>query len=188
MNNLLSSDVLNNVKIDTFKFGLAETGSRFGEQRTLAALMDPAWAKSVVLVLLGFAVYQIAVRRVISTDFASGSTKLALDDILKVGTMLVFKQLAENRTLSSLNDDTWKNNSAYTLLGFVAYDFVTRHVYDTSSLSGAVKTSVDDAIKFSTMFVVSQYLGGKSFDSNFLMTSGGYIAGLVAYNFLLSQY
>lgn len=174
------------VKMDTFKFGSAEIGKR-AVPLGLNSLMDVAWMKSTVLILLGFAVYQLAVRRVISTDFASGSLKLALDDILKFGTMLVFKQLAENKSFASLNDAQWKSDSAFVLLGFVTYDFVTRHVYDTSSLSGPVKASVDDAIKFGTMFVVSQFLSGKPFDNNFLMTSGGFIAGLVAYNFLLAS-
>jgi hypothetical protein len=187
MDRLLSSDVLNNIKVDTLKIGTAQATQRFAETQTLASLADPAWLKGAVLVLLGFAVYQLAIRRIISTEFASGSVKLALDDILKVGTMLVFKQLAENRTLDSLRDDAWQKSSAYTLIGFVTYDFVTRHVYDTSALSGPTKVSVDDAIKFGTMFVVSQFLAGKPFDANFFMVSGGFIAGLIAYNFFLSH-
>lgn len=188
MDQLLSSDVLNNIKMDTLKFGVsAETGARLSKERTLNSLTDPAWLGQTLLVILGFAVYQIVVRRLISTDFAAGSSKLALDDILKVGTMLVFKQVVSTRDVASVRDASWQMNTFSVLAGFVSYDFVTRHLYDTSSLAGPLKASVDDAMKFGTMFVVSQLIQGKSFDAEWATVSGGYIAGLVAYNYLLSK-
>jgi hypothetical protein len=189
MDQLLSSDVLNNVKLDTLKFGVsAETGARLAKNGlSMEALTDPAWLGQTLLVILGFAVYQIVVRRLISTDFASGSSKMALDDILKVGTMLVFKQVASSKSVDSLRDASWQMNTFATLAGFVSYDFVTRHVYDTSALAGPLKASVDDALKFGTMFTVSNLITGGAFDADWAMVSGGYIAGLVAYNFLLSK-
>lgn len=187
MDRLLSSDVFNNIKVDTLKFGTAEAGKKLAFEKTITSLTDTEWLKSTFLILAGFAVYQLAIRRVVSTDFASGDVKLVLDDFLKVGTMLVFKQLVETRNIMSLNDDTWKANTAYTLLGLATYDFLTRKVYDTSALTGPTKGAVDDVIKFGTVLTVSQLLARKSLDSEFFMVTGGYLAGLVAYHYFLSH-
>jgi hypothetical protein len=188
MNELLTSDVLKNIKVDSLKQGLAFSGKywgTYGKQGT-----TEKWLGEVLLVLLGFAVYQIVVRRLISTEFSSGSLRMALDDILKFGTMLIVKRLLDTRKFESLKDDKWQTDSLSFLAGFMAYDFVTRHVYDTSALEGPLKASVDDVLKFGTVFLVQEGLAGPEgdkFNTTFFMGMGGFLLGLVGYNYLLAK-
>ena len=108
-----------------------------------------------------------------------------MDDILKFGTMLV-----ASRFLSGLplNDNNWMKETASILAGFVTYDFVTIHAYDTSGFSTVNKLAINDVIKFGTMFIVSRFLSGNEFNSEWAMSSTGFIVGLLAYDYLLVSY
>lgn len=178
-----SSEVFANIKTDSLHFGPALLVSRLFEQKPLN---DIEWVKASILTLIGFAVYQTIVRYFIKTDgISNGNIKYAVDDILKFGTMLV-----ASRFLSGLplNDNNWMKDSASILTGFVTYNFVTAHVYDTNKLSPKHKLAADDVLKFGTMFLVSRFLTGKAFDKEWAMSSTGFIVGLLVYDYLLSSY
>lgn len=193
MDKFLSSDVFNNIKIDTAKVGLAQATQQLGENRSLASLTDATWLKKAVLTLVGFAVYNLIVANVVSTGgLKDVNIKMAVDDILKVGTMLIVRQfLLEG--YQGLHRE-WMQESAYILIGFMVYDFAVSKFIDTQQLemsgtiSRAGRISINDALKFGTMFTVSRFLEGKAFDTNYILGSAGFIAGLVAYNYLLAGF
>ena len=177
----LSSETLNNIRVDSGRFGSAMLSEQYLKGESLT---DMAWIKSSLLTLVGFAIYQVVVRQLIRTDgVAHRNIRMVLDDILKVGTMLVASRLLSGQ---QLNDTNWMRESAFMLAGFAAYDLVTVHAVDTSRFDNKVKLALDDVIKFSTMFTVKQWLSGGEFDLKWAKASGFYMVGLVAYDLLLA--
>jgi hypothetical protein len=189
----LSSEALRNVKVDTLKFGSAFTGEQLATKGVLSSVTEGAWLKSTLLTLVGFAVYQLVVRRLISTSFTSGNYRMALDDVLKFGTMLIASRVLSGKPLTGVEGRAWQSESAYILLGFVAYDLgtkplMTRFVLDTQTLEYKHAMMADDALKFGTMFTVSRFLSGEAFDMAWGKTVAGFLGGLAAYNYLLARY
>lgn len=186
LNKLMPSQTFESIKVDWIKVGLAFVVSRL---LTGESLTDKSWAMSSLLVLLGFTAYNLLTARVVdSAKLASGQTKAALDDVLKVGTMLVVSRLLAGKPL---NDQLWMRESAFVLAGFVAFDLVTHRLSDTVSshlsLDNNKSTAVADTVKFSTMYAISRYLSGQEFNREWALESGGFIAGLVAYDLFLMQ-
>ena len=196
----LTGELMNAARGDVLNFGTALLGSRAGEHvfdvqphsplhpyETLTNNTD--WVKSSLLTLIGFAVYELLVRRYINTDGVSQNKgiKLALDDLLKFGTMYIAYRLM---TREPLNDANWVKEVTYILAGLMSYDFVVRYgvksVYDTSKLSVNAQMAVDDTVKYTTMFVVSRWLSGKAFDKEWAVTAGGFVVGAAAYDYLLA--
>lgn len=184
---LLPAENLNAVKVDWHKVGMALVVARLLTTQSLAALGDKDWYMSSLLTLLGFTAYNLVTARLVdSGKFADGRLKAALDDVLKVGTMLVVSRLLAG---GSLNDAAWQKASALTLVGFVAYDLGSFRVTDVVAANCAnnVKAAVEDTVKFGTMYAVSRYLSGQEFTREYLMESGAFIAGLVSYDLLFVQ-
>lgn len=178
----LSSDTLNNVRIDSGHFGTAMLSAQLLSGKSVT---DRDWLKSSLLTLVGFAVYQVLVKQLVKTDgVAHVNVRSALDDILKVGTMLVASRYLSGQPL---NDPNWMKESAFILAGFVTYDLAVVHVADTSSLSKRHRMAADDVVKFSTMFVVSRWLAGQEFNMEWAKGCAYYIAGLVAYDMFLAD-
>lgn len=175
----LSSETFSNIKGDSLKIGTAMAAS---QGLTGKSVTDSAWLKSSVLTLVGFAAYQVLVRKFVVTDGVKNvNVKMALDDILKVGTMLVVSRFLSG---NPLNDKEWMRNSAGTIAGFVAFDLATHRVVP-SHPDVKIQAVLTDTVKFGTMFAVSQYLAGSAFDREWLMNSGTFIVGLAVYNYLL---
>lgn len=189
----LTSDTLNNIKADSMKFGIASAAERFGDQQgSLASskLFDVAWLKSSVLTLVGLAVYQLTLRKLVKTDsIESLNLRNALDNILKFGTMLIASRFLDNRSLADLRDADWQKTSASMLAGFAVYDIGITQVFNANKLglSPRATLAVDDVARFSTVFSVQNFLLGGSFNMDFLLSKGGFIAGLVLYDLLIAD-
>ena len=105
-----------------------------------------------------------------------------MSDILKVGTMLIVTRLLAGGDLS---DASWLRNSAFTLVGFTAYNMVTSKMVSTGHLKGDAKQIADDWVKVGTMLVVSHLLkGGNPMDNRFLQSSLNTIVGFNAADML----
>ena len=181
---ILPNDVLEKVKVDWFKNAIAFMVARLLLKQNIAGLTDKDWQISTLLVLLGFTVYQMAVARFFDTSsVTSGPLKNALDDVLKFGTMLVVSQLLAGKSLA---DQAWMKSTAFTLVGFVAFDLVTYRLSDMMSGTPKQKLMVSDAVKFGTMFTVSRYLSGQPFNTAWMLENGGFIGGLMIYDYFFT--
>jgi hypothetical protein len=181
---LLPAQALSDTKGTWMKVGFALVVARLLTSQSLQGLTDKNWAMASLLTLLGFTAYHLMTARVVdSSKLASGKNKDALDSILKVGTMLVVSRLLSGKPL---NDEAWMKSSAYVLVGFVAFDIGTSRLTDGIEASDRVEAAIYDAAKFGTMYVVSRYLEGAPFNREWFVDSSSFIAGLVAYDLLLS--
>ena len=182
------SDSINNFEIDTAKFGIALTSEHlFNKQSS----NNFEWLKLTILSLIGFAVYNLIISNIINTNaIPHYNIKLAVDDVLKFGTVYVFLRLATGGTLY---DKEWLYEVIFVLAGFVTYDLFIIHSVDTKKLetentiTRETRLAIDDILKFSTMFIISRLLSGKDFDEEWLSSTFGFIIGLVAYDYLLSD-
>jgi predicted tellurium resistance membrane protein TerC len=182
MESLTQSATYLNVKGDWLKVGAALITSQLLSQRSLN---DKDWMKSSLLTLIGFTAYHLITSRLVdSSKFATGNVRKALDDILKVGGMLVVSRLLSGQPL---NDETWMKESAYVLLGFVAFDLTVGNFIDTSNMSSKAAASVTDVAKFSTMYAVSRFMAGKEFNKAWAIECAGFMGGLVGYNYFLAD-
>jgi len=156
------------------------------------SLLSRDWQISSLLFLVGFAAYQLLVAQVINTSsFSTGRVKALFDDLLKVATALVVMRLVSGHAVSvslsfdPLSDQEWLKECGLFLVGFAAYDLATFYIYDTTTIvDSRARSSVNDAIKFGTAWIVFQWLAGKSFNKTFALETLGFVGGLVAYEYL----
>ncbi len=189
MDSFFSSDTINNLNIDIAHFGSALVSSRIINNQILN---DWNWIKVSLLTLLGFSIYNLIIANLINTSIIDNENiKMAIDDILKFGTMLLSLRLFLGE---SLNDMDWILGSCYILIGLIVYDFGTINLLNTKYLnnkkiiSNKTKMALDDIIKFSTMLIISRWLSNDNFSKLWILESIGFIVGLVAYDYLISDY
>lgn len=162
------------------KLGFAFAVSRVITTQTVSSLEDRKWLMETLLILVGFTAYHMLTARVIDTSaIATGKHKNALDDVLYFGTMLVVARVLSGK---SLVDEKWQKGCLYMLTGFVTFDYVTSYGVDRVTGSSVAKSNANDVLKFGTMYSVSRYLAGETFDKQWLVESGSFIVGLVLYN------
>ena len=143
------------------------------------SLQDKEWQTNLLNTLIGFATYELVVTKMVNVK-QFGKHQPMMDDILKVGTMLVVTRLLAGGDLS---DSAWLRNTAFTLAGFTAYNMVTSKMINTGHLKGDVKQIADDWLKVGTMLIVSHLLkGGNPMDNRFLQSSLNTIVGFNAGN------
>lgn len=164
---------------------LLKVGTMLVVSRVLSggSLQDPAWQRSSLFTLLGFTAYHILTKNFIDTE-RFGEYKSIADDWLKVGTMMVVSRLLSG---GSLTDRAWQMSSLFTLLGFTAYNLLTKNFIQGSQFAEnpAVVSSINDWAKVGTMLAVSHLLGGGNVqDAAWQRSALGTLLGFTAYNFL----
>lgn len=204
---LLSSDTLANVNMDNWFFS-----SGLSSQRVASKLYDPSsvpeffnadWIKQSVLTLLGFATYQIFVRKMIDNTYEDTYVRMAVDDILKVGVMLITREVLMAGSASVLinpnnpsvyyGNNGWMFGSGAILTGFLTYDLAVARFLNLDQIQSVEnRTTVRDVSKFGTMFVVSEFLNalknGNVVDRftteiyQWVVPSAGFLAGITLYN------
>jgi hypothetical protein len=106
---------------DALKFG-----TRFIVAQLIygGSLFDPTWFLSSISVIIGFTIYHLNIKKVHSKKLDGIDKKLvgAINDLAKVGTMLIVSQLLSK----SLNHSA----SAGILFGFTVYNLVTIRIMD----------------------------------------------------------
>lgn len=146
-------------------------------------ITDPNWQRGSLFTLLGFTAYHLVTRNVIGTD-GLGQYKPIADDWSKVGTMLLVSRLLSGQPLT----ESWMKSSVYTLLGFTAYQMVTKKFIQGDNFTGnaGIAATIDDVAKFGTMFLVAQMMAGGSFqDPAWQLNSVGTLAGFGVFNMLV---
>jgi hypothetical protein len=175
------AETLGFVKADTLAFGPALIGYKYGRDGTV----DYEWLKVTVLALIGLAVYQLVIRNLINTKaIQDNGIRMAFDDILKFGTMFIVLRLLSNK---SFNDKTWIARVLMVLSGFLLYDLAIVNIFDTTGYSAKTQMALNNIIKFGTVFVTWNILDGGEFNKEWLLGTGGFIGGLILYDYLLSD-
>lgn len=180
LNKLVPSATLESIKVDWVRVGLALVVARLVTQQPLS---DKNWQWASLLTLLGFTIYNLLTARVVDTgSLASGRTRTALDDLLKVGTMLVASRVLAG---GSLTDENWMRESAYTLVGFTTFNLGVARVTDgLLNFENRVNVALDTGAKFATMHTVSRWLAGGAFSREWALESAAFTAGLMAYDYM----
>lgn len=122
--------------IDTEQFGeykpIADDWLKVGTMMVVSRLLsgqplDQAWLRGSLFTLIGFTLYNLLTKNFIKgEDIAQGpGVQAAIDDIAKVGTMLVSSQLLSG---GNLTDPAWQKASLGTLLGFTVYDLLVKGI------------------------------------------------------------
>ena len=149
------------------------------------SLQDPEWRKSSLYTLLGFTAYHVLTKGLFSTENIQNPTHRAIaNDWIKVGTVMVISRILSGQPLNQ----EWLRSSLYTLLGFTAYNLFTKNLISGEKVSDTpgIQTTVNDIVKFSTMFIVSQLLsGGSLVDPAWQKASLGTLLGFAVYNLLV---
>lgn len=150
------------------------------------------WLKVSILTLIGLGVYNLTIANILNVDYINHhNLKLAINDIIKFGSMFVILRFLSGEPL---NDYNWIIEVFYVLVGFMTYDFIVIDFINTNELKNnnkicrETKMAIDDVTKFLTMFVISRWLSGKKFTKEWILNVVGFLVGLVAYDYLISEF
>jgi hypothetical protein len=171
------------IVVDWAKVGTMMLVSRF---LSGASFSDSKWQMGALFTILGFTVYQMSTRH-LTPEGLTGTKKLVVDDLNKVGTMLVASHLMGG---GSLTDPSWLAGAIATLIGFVIYDIITAKYIqgDKLSYNSKVAGSIDDWAKFGTMFLVSRLVGCESLlDPQWAAGAFNVLIGFTGYNVVTSH-
>lgn len=150
------------------------------------SLADRAWQMSTLYTLLGFTTYQLGSRNIFNTE-SLGQYKSAADDWLKFGTMFIVSRILSG---GNLFDMAWITASIATLVGFTVYELIVSKYAKGAELShhDNVATSIDDSLKWATMFLVARLVTCQSvLDPAWAASSIATIVGFVTYDLTLSD-
>ena len=183
----ITSDILSSIKLDSGRFG-----SALVSQQVLSgnSIRDTEWIKSTILVLIGFAVYQLIVRRYVTftKSLADYNLENATENFIKFGTMLIISRALSGR---KLNDSNWLFEIYTILAGFLFYDTVVSHGYSylVSKYNLSCKSSLVlyDVMQFGTMFTVSRWLSGQPMNYEWVFSSTTYIIGIALYDYFFGK-
>jgi len=125
------------------------------------------------------------------TSLLSNETfKVASNDILKIGAMILMARLVGKQ---SLRDKEWISVSLYILLGFAVYHILIRHIinpHDYVDMS-AIRYAVDDFIKFGVVLIIvrlalTRNIGSLT-DSTWLKQTSIILGGFALYDIVVAK-
>jgi hypothetical protein len=180
-------------RTDVFKTSSALITQRLFQGKPLD---DKLWIVSSALTIIGFVTYQLLIASWLDTNkLATGSAKVAIDDIIKFSTMFVVSRVLSGGAASepgaeALSQEQWVKDSGLFIASLVTYDLLFHELVaeKTAHLDRSVNVAVNDAIKFSVVFTVNNFAKGGEFDRAWFMTSSGFITGLVIYDIIVERF
>jgi hypothetical protein len=180
-------------RTDVFKVSSALITQRLFQGKPLD---DKLWVVSTALTVIGFVAYQLLVNSWLDTSkLAKGSAKIAIDDIIKFSTMFVVSRVLSGGAASEtggsvMSNEEWVKDSGLFIASLVTYDLLFHDLVSqkTAHLDKSVNTAVNDAIKMAVVFTVNNFAKGGEFDKAWMMTSAGFITGLVIYDLVVERY
>ena len=152
-----------------------------------STLMDVAWQKTSLYMLLGFTAYHLSSRNFVNVDKYSKVTQKVINDLLYFGTMLFVSHVLAG---GSVLDPVWVATTLATLGGLVVYNVsVTDYVQGPKITSNKqLGMAIDDWAKFGTMLLVSRLVSCESvLDPKWAMSSLGILIGFSAYDLVVSH-
>lgn len=201
MNSIISQEVITNVKYDSIKYGimfiiarilLTQAQSPLHIEKIANPIFAPndsalhvnEWAKSALLVLIGFATYWVIIRNLVKEEqYVTGDLRLALRDLLYFGTMLVVSRLLARQPL----DAAWGKSVLYVILGFVSYDVVIRK-FIRPNINTRLGLTIDDTLRYTVMYALATWLADRHFNESFYKELVAVIVGLGVFNGFVATY
>ena len=188
-NQLISSDTMDLVKETWAKVGTMLLVSHVLEiyiQKNGEGLMNQKWVQASLFTLVGFTVYDVVVKKMVHIHMDNKDLEVAVNNAVNVGTMLTVSRVLEglmgpSKTINL--DEEWMKSSLYTILGFAAYDLVTKKF--VPDVSAKYSVALHTISQFATMFVVSRLLANKPIDEQYIRSSGYVLAGFAAYDMVV---
>lgn len=160
-------------------------------------LDEKLWVVSSALVIIGFITYQLLIASWLDTSkIASGSAKVAIDDILKFSTMFVVSRVLAGDVSYNLEGDKvvsqadWVKDSGLFIASLVTYDLLLNDLVidKTSHLEKSQQLAISDVFKFTFVFSAHNFLKGGEFDKEWMLTTSGFVTGFVIYDIVVQKF
>jgi hypothetical protein len=180
---------LREIVYDTIKWAIMFVISKWISGGTLT---DRAWQLSSLFTIIGFLTYNISTRHFFAPmkgsrrSNRSSTAKLVVDDWMKFGTMFITARALSGASLLNLN---WMYGVLATMVGYTIYDVLTVKFAKGNQLTYKVglQNTIDDWMKFGTMFIVARILSCESFlDPQWASSCIGMLVGFTVFDVTLS--
>jgi len=190
-------ETLENIKTDTFQYGLAMLLSQLVAGHSLFT-DDCANTKTIILTLMGFAVFQIAngVYKVgnFGTDkIRSSFLRVTIEDTLKFGLALTFGNLTNPNGLRGYKKEFFVS-TLHLLTGLALYNLIISKYLISLMIKPGMKLNhimaVNNTFKFSFALLFSGMLNQLSdvgkVNFEYIRLTVGYVMGIVGYDLLFA--
>ncbi|VVU94892.1 hypothetical protein CPAV1605_617 [seawater metagenome] len=190
-NQLVSKETMNLVKETWAKVGTMLLVSHVLEvymQNNGNGLMNKKWAQASLFTLLGFTVYDVVIRPMVRIQMENKDLEVAVNNAINVSTMLIVARGLESLMDGGQTkfDEQWIQSSLYTVLGFMAYDLVTKKF--VPEVQEKYRIAVNTAVQFATMFLVSRLLVDKPLNDHAFLKSSAYVlVGFASYDLVIAK-
>jgi hypothetical protein len=156
-------------------------------------LDEKLWIVSSALVIIGFIAYQLLIASWLDTSkIASGSAKVAIDDILKFSTMFVVSRVLSGTATGEkqLSQEEWVKDSGLFIASLVTYDLLLHDLVTekTAHLDKTQQLVIADVVKMTFVFSAHNFAKGGEFDKEWMLTSAGFITGFVIYDVVVQKF
>jgi hypothetical protein len=151
-------------------------------------LDDRLWVVSSALTVIGFVAYHLLITSWFrSENYFAGSAKVAIDDIARFSMMFGISRILSGESLS---DPAWVQRTGSFITSIAIYDLLLHNVISRklNHLDETTQTAVSDVIKFGTVLAAQNAAIGGTFDKTWMMSSGGFLTGLVVYDVAISKF
>lgn len=180
-------------RTDVFQTASAHITRRLFEGKPVD---DKVWIVSVALVIVGFVAYQLLIASWLDTSkLASGSAKVAINDVLKFSTMFVVSRVLSggagwDSETPGMSQEDWVKDSGLFLASLVTYDLLFNDLVNekTKEMDRTVKVVVNNAAKWMSVFAFHNFAKGGEFNKAWLMSSSGFVTGLIVYDLVIATY
>lgn len=154
---------------------------------------DKVWIVAACLTIIGFVSYNLLVASWLDTSkYVSGSVKRTLDDILRFATLFMVCRLLAGGAYwqnSEASTAEWVKDSGIFLVSIAVYDLALEEAVRgrLERFTGATNAALNDGVKWMTIFATINFLKGGEFNNEWIMTAGGFTAGLMIYDVLVER-
>ncbi len=191
MNKIIDPITMENLKTDIFQFGMALILSHIASGRGL--FEDNAHnMKAILVTLIGFAVYQVAVARVWLDKVMPGSARVAIDDTLKFTCALfIGKLLLDPYGIFTLD---FTATTFHILVSFLAYNGIIAKYVTSKMIKDNMSLKEIMALNDTFKYLFSLFLAGilntlsgvRFMTGEYLRLTLGYTTGIVLYDLLFA--
>lgn len=127
-------------------------------------------ATRIVFILLGFAIYDILIRKFLPNTNPNAMIREVSNDFLKIGTMLVTLKLTSDKFIdnhdSMANSKEWMTDIAYQLVGFASGSVIAQMTLDKSEMVMSKNyVWMRYSLKFAVYWVVYALIKERSFNA-----------------------
>ena len=152
-----------------------------------SSLNNNMWEISTLYILIGFAVYHIAIKRIVPNHLIHNSAlKNAARTIFRLGTMFIVAKILSREKMSK----EWIKSVLYVIVGYVVFDLVIKRIVPIKDITNTqINYLVTDILLMITVALVSRLLEQKSlYDKSWLLSVLFTIIGFGVYDIGVSNF